>query len=63
MENREFALALENDDLQSLSKEELALIEGGFIQPFLAIAAIATAVVAIYDAGKAAGEFIYYATH
>ncbi|UYZ58729.1 class IIb bacteriocin, lactobin A/cerein 7B family [Hymenobacter latericus] len=47
-----------------LSDEEILETEGGvFLAPFLAIGAAAAAGVAIYEAGKAAGEFIYYATH
>ena len=46
-----------------LSANELETIDGGFISSFLAIAAVAGAAVAIYEAGKSTGEAIYYLTH
>ncbi|KUG06285.1 hypothetical protein [Solirubrum puertoriconensis] len=47
-----------------LSEEEILETEGGaFLAPFLAIGAAAAAGVAIYEAGKAVGEFIYHATN
>lgn len=46
-----------------LSANELETIDGGFISTFLAIAAVAGAAVAIYEAGKSTGEAIYYLTH
>ena len=51
----------ENYGLRSLSIEEQELIEGGgFVLKFLAIGAVAGAALAIYEAGKATGEFIYH---
>lgn len=50
-------------NLELLSKEEQEEIDGGWIAYFLAIGAACAAGVAIYEAGKATGEFIYYATH
>ncbi len=45
--------------VENLSKQELEDINGGgFIVTLLAIGAGAAAVVAIYEAGKATGEFI-----
>ncbi|MFS4418833.1 class IIb bacteriocin, lactobin A/cerein 7B family [Maribacter sp. 2307ULW6-5] len=49
---------------QELSEQEMIRIEGGgFWVPFMAIGAAAASAVAIYDAGKATGEFIFQITH
>ncbi|MDO4230258.1 MAG: class IIb bacteriocin, lactobin A/cerein 7B family [Capnocytophaga sp.] len=54
----------EQKGIKSLTFDELKEIEGGAFHPvLLAIGAAAAACVAIYEAGKATGEFIYYATH
>ena len=53
----------ENYGLQSLCLDEQRQIEGGIIPSwpvFLAIGAVAAAAVAIYEAGKATGEFFYH---
>lgn len=50
---------LENLNLQELSFEEKANIEGGsFVVTFLAIGAVAGAAVGIYEAGRYTGQFI-----
>lgn len=57
-------LILKEEELISLSNEELIAYEGGaFLPAFLAIGAGFAAGVAIYEAGKATGEFIYHLTH
>ncbi|MFC6099435.1 hypothetical protein [Olivibacter domesticus] len=58
------SLDLNKIGLTELSIEEREEVQGGLIlAPFLAIGAAAAAGVAIYEAGKATGEFIYYVTH
>lgn len=44
-------------------QEKITISGGGFWVPFLAIGAAAAAATAIYDLGKATGEFIYEVTH
>lgn len=55
-------LDLNKMGLTELSTEEREEVLGG-LHPFLVIGAAAAAGVAIYEAGKATGEFIYYLTH
>jgi lactobin A/cerein 7B family class IIb bacteriocin len=52
-------------ELVELNSNEMKEIQGGlgFVATFLAIGAVAGAGVAIYEAGKATGEWLYYATH
>ncbi|QIX59660.1 class IIb bacteriocin, lactobin A/cerein 7B family [Hymenobacter lutimineralis] len=56
-------LKLDEFNLVELSHDENAEIEGGFLVQFLAIGAAMAAGVAIYEAGKYTGEFIYHVTH
>lgn len=56
--------ALESPQFEELNQFELKTIQGGgFLVAFLAIGAAAAAGVAIYEAGKAVGEFIYHVTN
>ena len=50
-------------NIKSLTFDELEEIDGGFLPTLWAIGGVATVCVAIYEAGKVVGEFIYYATH
>lgn len=60
----EIAITVNAGGLQELSdQEKIEIHGGGFWVPFLAIGAAAAAAVAIYDAGKATGEFLYEITH
>lgn len=54
-----------NTYLVSLTEKEEIETEGGIapLALFLAIGPGAAAGVAIYEAGKAVGEFIYYVSH
>lgn len=57
-------LDLNKAGLTELSTNEREEVQGGLIlAPFLIIGGAAAAGVAIYEAGKATGEFIYYVTH
>lgn len=58
------SIFLPNKGIVTLTREEAININGGgFIVPFLFIGGIAAAGLAIYEAGKATGEFIYHITH
>lgn len=52
--------AITNYEAVELSNEELNNINGGFLEVLLGAIAIAGA---IYGAGHACGEAMYYATH
>ena len=53
--------------MQDLNIKEMQDVNGGepitFGAAFLAISGACVAALAIYECGKAAGEFIYYVTH
>ncbi len=53
-----------NNKLVELNNKEVIEINGGGFWPAMIVyGAAAGACLAIYEAGKATGEFIYYATH
>nr|WP_315011143.1 class IIb bacteriocin, lactobin A/cerein 7B family [uncultured Capnocytophaga sp.] len=61
--NKENNTFITDKSFSPLTKEELECIEGGFLPTLIAIGAAAGAALAIYELGKATGEFIYNTTH
>lgn len=51
------------NSIEELSIEEQVNIEGGILPILLAVGAGCAAGLAIYEAGKAVGEFAYWASH
>ena len=60
-------LHVHENGIVALTNDEVKMINGGYFWEttphFLLIGAAAAAALAIYELGKATGDFIYHATH